>query len=268
MSHNEGLTYFISDLHLGASYIPDPKAHERMVVKWLRSIAPTAARIYLLGDVLDYWYEYKSVVPRGYVRFLGTLAELADSGIKITWFIGNHDIWIFDYIPTELGIRVVDGYCVEEICGKRFFLSHGDGIGHVPLSFKLMRGIFRNRICQRLFASVHPRWTVGLAYAWSAHNRRKHKQPGKTAAYRDKKLNGDTLLDFASEYMTTHPQDKIDWFVFGHYHVLSDRPVPGTDAHVVILGDWISHMSYAVFDGKNLRLEQEHVNQKYVLQHN
>lgn len=255
----EGLTYFLSDLHLGASYFPDPKAHECMVVKWLRSIAPTASRIYLLGDVLDYWYEYKSVVPRGYVRFLGTLAELADSGIEITWLIGNHDIWIFDYIPQELGVRVVDGSLIEEIGGKRFFLSHGDGVGQVPFSFRLLRGIFRNRLCLHLFAAIHPRWTVGFAYWWSARNRRKHKQPGNTAAYRDKKLNGDTLMDFAREYVVSHPGCDIDWFIFGHYHVMSDREIEGQKARVVILGDWITHMSYAVFDGKKLALKQAYV---------
>lgn len=259
MDRSEGLTYFISDLHLGASYFDDPKAHERMVVKWLRSIAPSAARIYLLGDVLDYWFEYRSVVPRGFVRFLGTLAELADSGIEITWFIGNHDIWIFDYLPHELGITVVDGHRIIEIDGKRFYLAHGDGTGHMPLSFRIMRGVFRNRICQRLFAAIHPRWTVGLAYAWSAHNRRKHKQPGNTAAYRNKKFNGDTLMDFARNYVANHPQDRIDWFIFGHYHVMANCKIPDGNARVVILGDWISHMSYAVFDGKNLALKQAYV---------
>ena len=120
--------YFLSDLHLGASYFADPRAKERAVVQWLDSIKNTAAEIYLLGDILDYWYEYRTVVPRGYVRFLGKLAELSDAGVKLHWFIGNHDIWIFDYLPSEIGVEVIDGSVEREIMGKRFFLAHGDGV--------------------------------------------------------------------------------------------------------------------------------------------
>ena len=113
-------TFFISDLHLGASYLDEPKSYERRVVRFLNSIADEADELYLLGDILDYWYEYRTVVPRGYIRFFGALSALADKGVKITWFIGNHDIWLFDYLAQEIGLRVVDGYEVREIYGKRF----------------------------------------------------------------------------------------------------------------------------------------------------
>ena len=122
-------TYFISDLHLGSGYIADTYSHQRRIAAWLRSIAPTARRLFLLGDVIDYWYEYRDVVPRGFVRFLGALAELADSGVEITWLKGNHDIWIFDYLPSELGINVADGIITRDLDGKTFVMEHGDGVG-------------------------------------------------------------------------------------------------------------------------------------------
>ena len=142
-------TYFISDTHLGAAYLSNPLDSERRVVRWLDSIKHSAKSIYLLGDIIDYWFEYRNVVPRGYVRFFGKLAELADSGIAITWITGNHDIWIFDYLPSELGIRVIDGPIIEEIDGHRFLLDHGDKVGKQPLPYRIMSGIFHNRICQR-----------------------------------------------------------------------------------------------------------------------
>ena len=238
------LTYFISDLHLGASYFDDPRAHERMVAQWLLSIAPTARRLYLVGDVLDYWYEYRHVVPRGHVRFFGALASLADSGVEITWMIGNHDIWIYDYLPTELGIRVVDGNLTETIDGYTFFISHGDGLGRIPRGMKLIRSLLRNRLCQRLFAAIHPRWTVGLAYAWSAHNRRKHHPAVPQAA----------CTRALTDWLDAQPDDaRPDFYIFGHYHTVMDTPV-GTRSRALIIGDWITRLTYATFDGTTLAL--------------
>lgn len=240
------LTYFLSDLHLGARYFDDPRQHERFVASWLRSIAPTAKRLYLLGDVLDYWYEYRYVVPRGFTRFLGTLAELSDSGVEITWFIGNHDIWIFDYLPAEIGMRVVDGTLIEEIDGRRFFMAHGDGVGQLPLGFRLLRKIFRNKTCQRLFAAIHPRWTVGFAHRWSSHSRKLNGVDSSIPADRE------PLMEFAGEYAAAHP-GYIDYFIFGHRHVLLRKDV-GNGAEAIILGDWITHFSYGVFDGETMQL--------------
>lgn len=243
-----GLTYFLSDLHLGARYFADPRELERRVCAWLRSIAPTARRIYLVGDILDYWFEYRHVVPRGFVRFLGTIADLADSGIEITWLIGNHDIWIFDYLPSELGIRVVDGILEEEICGKRFVITHGDGLGPIPLSEKLMRRTFRSRLLQRLYAAVHPRWTVGFAYWWSGENRRKHHRTGSydpSPAY--SWVRGRNAL--------LPPAERPDFYVMGHYHLLASELIEGS--RVVILGDWITNMSYATFNGTALTLHRD-----------
>lgn len=244
------MTYFLSDLHLGARYFLDPKEQERLVCAWLRSIAPTARRIYLVGDVLDYWYEYRHVVPRGFVRFLGTLADLADSGIEITWIIGNHDIWIFDYIPSELGIRVVDGVLEEEIDGKKFVIAHGDGLGPVPFGERLMRATFRSRFLQKLYASVHPRWTVGFAYWWSAKNRRRHHTGTDAVA-----ASPEPLWQWVRDRNAALPKgDRPDYYVFGHYHVVAYRQIAGSN--VVILGDWLTNMSFATFNGEALDIDR------------
>ena len=236
-------TYFISDLHLGASYIADPRAHEQRIVEFLHRIAPDCKRLYLLGDILDYWWEYRTVVPRGYVRFFGAPASLADAGVEIIWFKGNHDIWIFDYLPKEIGLKVHDGALVTEIDGTRFLLEHGDGVGRLPWSFRKLRSLFRCPIAQKLYAAIHPRWTIGFAHSWSSRSR---KQGGYTPSERA----GDNLIEFARAYNASAPQP-IDYFIFGHCHILLDKKLP-EGGKIVIIGDWIGHFSYAVWDGKNL----------------
>ena len=242
-------TYFISDLHLGASYLKNPLDYERKVVRWLNSIKDSAKAIYLLGDILDYWYEYRNVVPRGYTRFFGTLASLADDGIEIRWYIGNHDIWIFDYLPTEIGMTVIDGYEVREIDGKRFFLSHGDGIGSLKPGFKFIRSVFRNRLCQWLFSSIHPRWTVPFAHRWSSHSRNFTNEIPQFLG-EDK----EPFIPFARNWNKEHNTESIDFFVFGHRHILLDFDLDNA-SRVIVLGDWIHHFSYAVFDGNTLLLD-------------
>jgi UDP-2,3-diacylglucosamine hydrolase len=240
------LTYFISDIHLGASYIADPKAHERAVTSWFRRIAPTAARLYLLGDVLDYWFEYREVVPRGYVRFFGALAELADSGVEIVWLKGNHDIWIFDYLPCELGIRVVDGLLDTVIDGKRFVMEHGDGVGESRPSYRRMRAVFRNRICQKLFSAIHPRWTVPFAHKWSSHSR----STGSSAV----QLPPDhRLVSFANEFQAA--DGPVDYFVFGHLHTVADMQLQA-GGRLIILGDGFKAMTCGCFDGNTFSLHK------------
>lgn len=246
--------FFLSDTHLGAAYFPDSKSRETKVVAFLDSIKEEASEIYLLGDILDYWYEYRYVVPRGYVRFFGKLAELSDAGIKITWMIGNHDIWIFDYIPSELGITVVDGNLVTDILGSRMLLAHGDGVWQHSRKFKFLRSLFRNRFCQFLFAGIHPRWTVAFANAWSRHSREVEScDSQKMQAMKVKvKSNMVHLMDFCRNYNTLHPD--ISYYIFGHLHIIADEPV-GPKARMIILGDWIDKFSYAVFDGKEMKIE-------------
>lgn len=244
-------TYFISDLHLGAKYISDPKAHERAIVDFLRTIAPTAKRLYLLGDILDYWFEYRTVVPRGFTRFFGALAELADQGTEVVWFTGNHDIWLFDYLRNEIGFELVDpadGYILRNIDGTLFCLAHGDGIGHRTVGFNIIRSIFRNRILQKLFSGIHPRWTVAFAHAWSKHSRKGSNIP---TSLNPKVRAGYEV--FSRNTLNANPD--LRYIVLGHQHIPIDEPI-SENCRLIILGDWLSRHTYAVFDGSNLTLNE------------
>lgn len=214
-----------------------------MIVSWLESITDSAREIYLLGDVIDYWFEYRSVVPRGYVRFLGQLGRMVDSGIKITWIKGNHDLWITDYLPDELGVEVVDGILDRVIDGKRFVMEHGDGMGPQSTGFKLIRRVFRNKFARWLFAGIHPRWTVGFAHGWSAKSR-----SGEGGLKLNEQLNKSVeILERSSiKYLEANPG--VDYFLYGHLHLVEDRVLAGTKGtRMIVLGDWIDKFSYATY---------------------
>ena len=235
-------TYFISDLHLGAKYMADPLERERRVCRFLDSIRDDAAELYLLGDILDYWYEYKYVVPRGYIRFLGKLAELSDAGVKLTWVTGNHDVWLFDYLRDQLHMTVLKGHTVVETQGKRILISHGDDVGVQPAMYRFTRWCFYNKVCQWLYASIHPRWTYPIATGWSSNNR-----TGRSSEHQhDIALNAASrLVDFSREYYARHPE--VQAFVYGHIHIARiDRP--DNMPPVIFLGEWISACSYLVLD--------------------
>lgn len=240
--------YFLSDFHLGAKYFPSQREAELRIVDFLTQISNDAKEIYLVGDILDYWFEYRNVVPRGHIRFFGKLAEMSDMGIKITWLIGNHDIWIFDYLPSELGIEVIDGYIERTLYGKRFFITHGDGVGKRSASFQFIRNIFRNKICQRLYSAIHPRWTIPFALSWSESSR---KKPDIVPDYRG--LTQEPTMQFALEH--SQRNSKTDFYIFGHRHLAVEEQLP-TGAKAIILGEWITLFSYAVFDGKELKLSK------------
>lgn len=244
----KNLTYFISDLHLGAGYIADGRSHERTIASWLREITPSAKALYLLGDVMDYWYEYRTVVPRGYVRFFGALAELADSGCDIVWLKGNHDVWIFDYLPSEIGLTVADGVVDRMIDGKRFVMEHGDGVGEPRALYRLMRGLFRNRFAQWLYAGIHPRWTVGFALNLSKRSR----LSGTPAPDSDTLPKSDPLVRFASDYQKDNGH--VDYFIFGHRHQLIYMNL-GQGARLIVLGEAFSRMTYGVWDGNTFSLK-------------
>lgn len=246
------MVYFLSDSHLGASYIRDPKLHEARVVDFLRDIRKDATALYLMGDMLDFWFEYRNVVPRGFVRFFGALAELADMGVDIYWFKGNHDMWVFDYLPQEIGMTVIDGPLIKTIEGKTFLLDHGDAVGERPAGFRMLRSIFRNPVCRRLYASIHPRWTMALAHGWSAQSRKSGQASEYSTRIGDP--NDEPLVRFAKEYAAKPGHPKIDFFVFGHRHAMLDASI-GDGSKVIILGDWINHYSYASFDGRDVSLK-------------
>ena len=243
--------YFISDLHLGAGYIPSPREHEARVVRFLESLHGRASALIMDGDVLDYWFEYRTVVPRGYVRFFGALARLADSGVKITWLTGNHDIWLFDYIRDEIGVTIVDGPVVRDILGKRFYISHGDREGEPTAGFRLIQWLFRNKFTQKLYSGIHPRWTVGFAHRWSASSR-------DFANYRAPEFNAseEPLIGFCENFQKTHAAEgkQVDYFVFGHRHTLARYRGFTPPAEMIILGDWITRNRYGVFDGTEFSL--------------
>ncbi len=244
---SQGKTYFISDLHLGANYM-NTRQSELHIIRWLDFIKKDASRLILLGDILDYWFEYRHVVPRGYVRFLGKLAELSDSGIEIHWFTGNHDIWIFDYLPSELGIIIHHTHCTMDIDGHSFFLAHGHDVGQRKRSFRFLQWLFHNKIAQWCYSWIHPDLTMILAHKWSEASRYKNrKKEGKY--YRGE--NQEPLILFAKEYIKQHP---VEYLIFGHRHILLDIMLTRS-SRAIILGDWITHFSYAVFDGNSLYVD-------------
>ena len=240
-------TYFASDFHLGAVSHADPLEVERKLTRWLNSISADAKSIYLLGDIFDFWYELRLAVPKGFTRILGKLAELTDMGVDIHIFVGNHDVWMFDYLPAEIGATIHTGSLITEIDGKKFFLAHGDGLGERSLGFRLVRWIFHNKVCQKLYSSLHPRWSFALAKRLS----RKSRESGGVKPYRGEQ--NEYLISFAKNYLSEHPD--IDYFVFGHRHILLDMQLP-SNSRLFMLGDWLTLFSYLVFDGKNISLEQ------------
>jgi UDP-2,3-diacylglucosamine hydrolase len=198
--------------------------------------------------MFDYWFEYKYVVPKGFVRFLGKLAELSDQGIEIHLFTGNHDIWMFNYLPEEIGAIIHRNILTVDLLGKRFFLGHGDEVDCRNRMFRLLRAFFRNRFCQRLYAGIHPRWTFGFALDWSLSSREngltKEVAPEETSGY---------LVAFAREYLKTHPD--IHFFIFGHHHIMLDLTLSRT-SRLLIAGDWMRLFSYIEWDGQTLSLLQ------------
>ena len=242
--------YFISDAHLGSLAIDHGRMQERRLVRFLDNIKHKAAAIYLLGDMFDFWYEYRCVVPRGYTRFLGKLSELTDMGVEIHFFTGNHDIWAYNYLESECGVIIHKRPLTTEIYGKVFFLAHGDGLGDPDSKFKLLRAVFHNRLCQVLFSAVHPRWGIALGMLWAKHSRLKRKD-GSEPPYMGE--DREPLVLFTKEYMRTH--GNVDCFIYGHRHIELDIQL-SKKARMMIIGDWISQFTYAVFDGEHLFLEE------------
>lgn len=243
--------YFASDAHLGARFHENPITIERKLVRWLDSIKDEAKAIWFLGDMFDYWYEYKYVVPKGFTRFLGKLAELSDNGVDIHIFIGNHDVWMFDYLPAEIGATIHREPLIIDLYGKQFFLAHGDEVDNRSRSFRFIRWIFRNRICQILYSAIHPRWTFGFALGWSLNSRKKGLKKAKEIVYQGE--SSEYLVLFAKSYLASHPD--INFFIFGHRHIMLDLMLSRT-SRVLIAGDWMQYFSYIVWDGENLFLEQ------------
>ncbi|RZA00709.1 MAG: UDP-2,3-diacylglucosamine diphosphatase [Sphingobacteriaceae bacterium] len=237
--------YFASDFHLGAGGYANSREREGRLVRWLDMIKADAAEVYLMGDIFDFWFEYKSVVPRGYIRFLGKLAELADSGIKLIFFKGNHDMWMFDYFKNELGATIITNELEIERNGKKFYLHHGDGLGPGDKKYKILKKIFRSRICQWLFARLHPNLGVGIANYWSNHSR-------IASSKNIERINNEQewLVIYSRELLKSN---FYNYLIFGHRHLPLDIQLT-QDSRYINLGEWVNYNSYAVFDGKDLIL--------------
>ena len=240
--------YFLSDAHLGSRAIPPSRTQERRLVRFLDSIKEKAGAVYLLGDMFDFWYEYKLVVPKGFTRFLGKVSELTDLGVEVHFFTGNHDIWAYDYLEKECGCIIHRKPVTLELGDSLFFLAHGDGLGDPNPTFKFLRWLFHYRPAQILFSALHPRWGMELGLRWAARSRRRHEIEGPAQYLGEDK---EHLVLFAKDYLRTHPD--INYFIFGHRHIELDLML-SHDCRLFILGDWISQFTYAVFDGQQIIL--------------
>lgn len=241
--------YFASDQHLGAPNDEESLVREKRFVRWLDEIKIDCQVLFLLGDLFDFWYEYKQVVPRGFVRVLGKLAELSDSGIQIYFFTGNHDLWMRDYLSKEIGIEVFRDRQTFFINQKKFFIAHGDGLGPDDKGYKRMKKMFTNPLAQFLFSTfLHPDFAVKLGINMSRKN---------------KLISGDDDVKFLGEekeWLAQYAKRKLetehfDYFVFGHRHMPMEIQV-GENSLYMNLGDWVNYFTYAVFDGTNLSLER------------
>jgi len=239
--------YFASDNHLGAPNMEDSRLREQKFVAWLNKVKQDAAAIFLLGDLFDFWFEYRTVVPKGFTRTLGKLAEIADSGIPIHYFVGNHDLWMNGYFEEELSIPVYHKSKEFKLGAKDFFIGHGDGLGPGDKGYKRMKKIFLSPFFKWLFRWGHPDIGMRIAQYFSVKN---------------KLISGDddaTFLGEDNEWLAIYSRKKLedkhrDYFVFGHRHLPLEIKLNERSKYIN-LGDWIQYFTYGEFDGENFRLK-------------
>lgn len=242
----ESVVYFLSDFHLGTSGKLSSADRERKIVRFLDKISSDATKIYLVGDVFDYWFEYKSVVPKGFVRILGKFAELSDSGIEIEFFTGNHDIWMFRYFTEELNIPIHREPIDIEFHGKRIHIGHGDGLGPGDKGYKRIKKIFTNPILQKLYSTIHPNIGLKIMRLFSRKSR---------------ESNADESHFFGpeKEWLVQYSESMIkindyDFLIFGHRHLPIDYLLSNGKSRYINLGDWLNYCSYVRIDSENLQL--------------
>lgn len=238
--------YFASDFHLGVPNLNESHKRERKIVKWLDSIKKDASHVFLLGDVFDFWFEYKKVVPRGYIRILGKLAELSDSGIQIVLFHGNHDMWMFDYLKREMGAMIFANPIRLNVGKTNMMVGHGDGLGPGDFTYKVLRKIFRNRLCQYLFGLLPPRLGMGIAETWSKNSRIAH---GENIAFDEE---SEFLLHYCRKM---EEKEHFDYYIFGHRHLVVDYQLNPSSKYLN-LGEWVTNSSYAVWDGGEVSIKE------------
>jgi UDP-2,3-diacylglucosamine hydrolase len=242
--------YFLSDFHLGAPDAASSLKREKLIIEFLEEIRHDASTIFIVGDMFDFWYEYRCVVPKGHVRLLGKLAEITDSGIPIYFFVGNHDMWMKDYLEKELNIPTYFEPRAFEFNGKKFLVGHGDGLGPGDKGYKALKKVFRNPFCQWLFGILPPYMGMGLANYFS---RKSREATGK---------HEEVFLGEENEWLITYSKEVLahthyDYLVFGHRHLPIDFSLDGGSRYIN-LGDWIRYFTYAVFDGQQLSLRSRY----------
>lgn len=240
--------YFISDAHLGCRAMSHHRTQERRLVNFLSAIKDKAEAVFLLGDIFDFWFEYRDVVPKGFTRLLGKISELTDSGVEVHFFVGNHDMWVGDYLEKECGVIIHTGCSTIELCGKEFYLGHGHKLDEQEdnLLTRFMYWCFESKFLRVMAKWIHPRWFIDFGYQWAKHSRESHEQP---SPYRGEDKEG--LVLFAKKYLQTHPT--INYFIFGHRHIELDTYVDSS--RLMIIGNWYDLFTYCVYDGENLYLE-------------
>ena len=250
----KGKIYFVSDVHLGAPAFKNNHEREMLFARWLDSINEDVQELYLLGDIFDFWWEYKKVVPRGFTRILGRIANLTDRGIPVHFFPGNHDLWVFDYLPSEIGVIVHRSEIIKEFGTKKFFLAHGDGLDAGDKGYIRLKKIFTNKKLQWWFSRLHPNFALHIAHKWSGSSRTSKLQEKEE----EFNVNIDGMYKFAQEYLKKEP---IDYFIFGHRHKMVNIPL-NEKTNYVLLGDWITNFSYGVFDGEKFELKNYKVSER------
>ncbi len=240
--------YFLSDFHLGAPDEQSSLAREKKIVAFLDKAKQDAFEIFLLGDMFDFWYEYKKVVPKGHVRILGKLAEIADAGIPMHFFVGNHDMWMKDYFQKELNMKVYHEPHQFIYNDKKFYIGHGDGLGPGDHGYKALKKIFRNPVCQFMFGVLHPTLGIAVANYFSRKSRAKTGSADEIFLGEDK----EWLMVYSREVLQ---KEHFDYFIFGHRHLPLDFKL-NDNSRYINLGDWIRNFTYAVFDGNELQLRK------------
>jgi UDP-2,3-diacylglucosamine hydrolase len=239
--------FFASDFHLGVPTYEASLEREKRIVRWLESIRNEAHSIYLLGDIFDFWFEYKHAIPKGFIRLQGKLAELRDAGIPITFFTGNHDMWMFDYFEKELSIPIVRQPMSLIVGQHKFLIGHGDGLGPGDNYYKFMKRFFDSKLCQWLFARLHPNFGIGLAQIWSRRSRIGNQKL-------DEQFRGE-----AGEFLWVYcneieKQEHHDFYIFGHRHLPLDLKI-NESSRYINLGEWVHFTTYGVYDGKEMHLK-------------
>jgi UDP-2,3-diacylglucosamine hydrolase len=239
--------YFASDFHLGVPDRPTTIEREKLLVKWLEMIRHDAHSIYLVGDMFDFWFEYRYTVPKGFIRFLGKLAELRDDGLPIYFFTGNHDLWMFDYFQKELDITIYTEPQQLQIENHKFLIGHGDGLGPGDRFYKVLKsGLFGNRFFQWLFARLHPNLGMYLAHTWSKSSRIANMKREKFQSNQN-----EFLFTYCEE---VEKKEHHDFYIFGHRHLPLDLKVTDNSRYIN-LGEWVNFSPYAVYDGKDIQLK-------------